>query len=324
MTGLLAYGVRRVLFAVILVFLVSSSGLILARLAPGDFTSTLVGGNLSIKTLAQERQRLGLDRPIGEHYLAWLGRAARLDFGASILYGRPVGTLVRERAANTLVLALAALALATLVGVPLGVYSGASPPGALRSLIQAVAVAGVSLPPLLTSLAFVLLAARTGWFPIGGMPAFADGSRDAWAMLGDLIWHVTLPAVAIAIPIAATLERLQSQAIAETLGMPFIVAAAARGIPRTRILWRHALRTAIRPVAAVYGILAGSLLSGSFAVEIVMSWPGLGRLLYEALVARDVYLVAGCSAAGAVFLAAGSLLSDLALAVADPRVRDGG
>jgi peptide/nickel transport system permease protein len=123
---------------------------------------------------------------------------------------------------------------------------------------------------------------------------------------------------------AASLERLQSQAIREALADPCILAALARGVPEQRVIWRHALRLSLKPVLALYGITIGAVLSGSFAVEVVMSWQGLGDLMYEALKGRDLYLVAGCAAAGSASLAAGILLSDLALAAVDPRVEEAG
>jgi peptide/nickel transport system permease protein len=118
------------------------------------------------------------------------------------------------------------------------------------------------------------------------------------------------------------LERLLAQSMAETVRAPFILAAEARGLSRARIIWGHALRVALRPVIAIYGLVVGTLLSGSFMVEIITAWPGLGRLTYDALRGRDVYLVAGCAAAGAVFLAIGSVMSDVAQAAIDPRVRE--
>ena len=130
-----------------------------------------------------------------------------------------------------------------------------------------------------------------------------------------------LPSLALALPIAASLERLQSRAMAEALADPSILAALARGIPRRRVVWRHAFRLSLKPVLAIYGIIVASALSGSFAVEIVMSWPGLGDLMYEAPKARDVFLVAGCAATGSFFLATGLLASDLALAAIDPASR---
>jgi len=316
------YLARRVLFAAMLVFLVSSAAMVLTRLAPGDFASIVAAERASPGQVAQERARYGLDRPIASHYFDWLLRAVRLDLGDSLLYSRPVGALVRERAANTALLALAALALATLAGLPAGVYSG-SRRGAGASVVRGASIVLLSLPSLVTSLVLVLVAARTGWFPVGGMVSGASTGAGVAGWWADVAWHLPLPALALALPLAATLERLQSQAMADALGQPFTLAAVARGVPRRRVVWRHALRASLSPVASVYGYVLAALLSGSFIVEVITSWPGLGRLLYDGLRARDVYLVAGCAAAGSLFLAIGSLVSDLALAWADPRMRRG-
>jgi peptide/nickel transport system permease protein len=178
------------------------------------------------------------------------------------------------------------------------------------------------MPPLLTSLFLVFVAARTGWFPIGGMASSSVQQGSQGFVTLDLLRHLVVPAAAIALPLAAMLERLQSQAISEVVGEPFVLAAFARGVPRSRVVWRDALKPALRPVAAVYGLIVGTLLSGSFAVEVITSWPGIGRLMLDALRARDVYLVAGCAGAGALFLAFGTLISDIALGVVDPRARE--
>jgi peptide/nickel transport system permease protein len=315
-----AYFARRLAGALLLVVLVSSSALVLTGLAPGDITAEQVGTGVSAETLRAERARLGLDRPLWRQYVDWAGRAARFDFGTSLLYGRSVAGLVRERAANTALLAVVALIVATLAGVPLGVVAG-SRRGAVAGAIQSVSLLALSLPSLVSSLFLVFLAARTGWLPIGGMTS-SDAQAAGWAgYAADVAWHLVVPALALALPLAATLERLQAQAMAETLAEPYVSAARARGVPWRRILWRSALKPSMRTVASVYGLIFGSLLSGSFVVEIVTAWPGLGRLMYDALRSRDLYLVAGCAAAGGVFLALGSLLSDVALAWADPRLR---
>ena len=199
----------------------------------------------------------------------------------------------------TVLLGATALLLATLVGVPAGIITG-SRQNVVTSLTRVISLIVVSVPPLVTSFGLLLLAARTGWFPVGGFPA----SGDTTSVL-TIINYLTLPAIALALPIAASLERLQSQAIHEALGEPAVRAALARGCSSTRILWRHALRLSLKPVLAIYGVIVGSVLSGSFAVEIVTSWPGLGALMYEGLVSRDLYLVAGCAAAGSTFLPSG-------------------
>jgi peptide/nickel transport system permease protein len=142
--------------------------------------------------------------------------------------------------------------------------------------------------------------------------------------LVDLLHHLVLPAAAIGLPLAAMLERLQSQAMSEVVGEPFVLAAIARGVPRSRVVWRSALKAALRPVAAVYGLIIGTLLSGSFAVEVISAWPGLATLMLGALRTRDIYLVAGCAGAGALFLGFGTLCSDVALAFVDPRAAEPG
>jgi len=312
---------RRVIAAAVLVAVVSSGALLLTRLAPGDFASELFGTGVSAGSMAQERARYGLDRPIASQYLEWLGRAARLDFGVSIVYHRPVVELVRQRAANTAILALAALLLATAMGLPAGIVTGSRRRGALASVIRGLSVVLLSLPSLITSLVLVMVAARTGWLPTGGMQSAGAWDAGTLSGLADLARHLPLPALAIALPLAAMIERVQSQSLGEVMAMPFALSTLARGVPRRRLVWRDALRPSIGPVASTYGFVLGGLLSGSFVVEVVTAWPGLGRLMYDALRARDLYLVAGCAAAGSVFLALGSLLSDLVSAWADPRVR---
>jgi peptide/nickel transport system permease protein len=312
------YLLRRLVFAIALVFTVSSASLLLTRLAPGDYATESLGIGAGRQRLEAMRARYGLDRPIFEQYRGWLVGAFRFDFGRSLAYDRPVADLIPERAANTAILAVTALVAATLLGLPLGIVTGTRPSGAISAAIRAGSIVLLSTPPLLTSLFLVFVAARTGWLPIGGMRSAASGAS---AFL-DLLRHLIVPAAALALPLAAMFERLQAQAMREVIGEPYVLAALARGVPRTRVLWRDALKAALRPIASVYGLVIGTLLSGSFAVEIVTTWPGLGRLMLEALRARDVYLVAGCAAAGSVFLACGTLLSDAALALVDPRARE--
>ena len=314
--GLLPYLLRRLLLAALLVLVVSSAALMLVEAAPGD---SFGGFDVDPTVAEAERHRLGLDRPFLVRYLNWLGRAVRLDLGESVKYGRPVTELVAERAGKTALLGATALLLATALGVPAGIVTG-SRRNLATMLARALSLILLSVPPLVTSFALLLLAARTGWFPVGGFPAMGD-MRDitsAWTPMR----YLALPAIALALPIAASLERLQSQAMHDALGEPSVRAALARGCSVRRVIWRHALRLSLKPVLAIYGVIVGSVLSGSFAVEIVTSWPGLGALMYEGLVSRDLYLVAGCAAAGSTFLALGILMSDVALVLADPRVEE--
>jgi peptide/nickel transport system permease protein len=314
------YLARRLAFAVVLVVAVSSGSFILARLAPGDFVITSTGGRASPEAIERERARLGLDKSLAAHYRDWLASAVRLDFGNSMLYDRPVRGMIVERAANTAILALTALVLATAVGLPLGIVTGSRHGGLIPSVIRSTSLLLLSMPPLLTSLLLVFIAARTGWFPIAGM---RSATTPAGGATLDLLHHLVVPSLAIGLPLAAMLERLQAQSMSEVIAKPFVLATFARGVPRSRVVWRDALKAALRPVAGVYGLIVGTVLSGSFSVEVITAWPGLGSLMLTALRARDIYLVAGCAAAGAVFLAFGTLVADLALAAVDPRAAEG-
>lgn len=293
---------RRGIGAALLVFAVASGAQLLAQLAPGDFSSDF---GRTPAQIAADRHRLGLDRPLAQQYAAWLKRSLTLDLGESFQYQRPVMALLRERAGNTARLGLIALLVATMVGIPWGVVTG-SRHGVVARLLRGASLLLLSVPPLIGSLVLLTIAARTGWLPVSGM-----GGPS----------HFVVPTLALALPLAAMLERLQSQSIADALARPSTIAARARGIPERRVVWRHGWRQSLAPVLAIYGVIIGSLFSGSFAVEMVTGWPGLGELMYQALMARDTYLVAGCAAAGAAFLAAGILGADIAHAFADPRVR---
>jgi len=312
---MLPYLLRRLLFAAFLVFAVSSASLLIVELAPGDYVTGSLGMQATPEEVAALRARYGLDRPIATQYFDWLVRAVRFDFGRSLANGRPVSELISDAAINTATLAVTALLLATLIGLPLGVFSGTHRAGFLTGTIRASSVFLLSMPPLLTSLFLVFLAARTGWFPIGGMNTIGGG-------LFDRLHHMVVPVLALALPLSALFERLQAQATTEVVSQPFVLATFARGVPRARVIWRDALKVALKPIASIYGLVVGTLLSGSFAVEVITTWPGLGSLMLNALRARDVYLVAGCAAAGSIFLAAGTLASDVALACVDPRARE--
>jgi ABC-type dipeptide/oligopeptide/nickel transport system permease component len=293
---------RRALAALLLVFAVTSGALLLAQLAPGDYAAEF---GLSPAEMAAERHRLGLDRPASEQYFRWLRRTVTLDFGESFQYRRPVRDLVAEHAGHTAELALAALIVATMLGIPGGIVTGSRRGGVTVRLIRGASIVLLSVPPLISSLVLLTIAARTGWLPVSGR-----GSAS----------HFVVPTLALALPIAAMLERLQSQSIGDALNRPSTTAARARGIPDLRVVWRHGWRQSLGPILAIYGVIIGSLFSGSFAVEIVTSWPGLAALMQQALMTRDTYLVAGCAAAGAVFLAVGVLAADVAHALVDPRI----
>ena len=313
--------IRRIAFAVVLLVCTSSAALFLTRLAPGDMTSQL--GPFAQRTeIEATKARFDLDRSPFVQWGRWVSRAVRLDFGDSFLYNQPVGPLVVRAAGNTAALAIAALTLSTVLGISVGIFTGSRQTSWLSTLVRGISIFVISVPPLLMSLILIFVAARTRWLPTTGMlsPGVVDPSWPTW--VADVAWHLILPVLALGLPIAAAFERLQSQSMADAVRQPFVVAALARGVSSREAIWRHAWPVSIRPICGVYGLVIGSLLSGSFIVEFVTAWPGIGRLMYEALRARDIYLVSACAAAGAGVLAFGTLLGDLLLALADPRVRE--
>ncbi|HUR20034.1 MAG TPA: ABC transporter permease [Vicinamibacterales bacterium] len=296
------FGLRRLAAALVLVFSVSIAAFVLARLAPGDETTPDIQAGVDERTIAQKRERLGLDRPFAVQLAEYCWGVLRLDLGRSAAFEQPVGALVLERGANTARLGFAALLFATLIGLPLGIVTGSDPGGWTARIVSVCSSIALACPPLVAVLALLFLAISTDWI---------STSPD----------RLLIPALALGLPIAAMLERLQSQAMRDAMASPDLQAAAARGIPPARLIWVHAARQSLRPVLGVYGIVIGSVFSGSLAVEFATSWPGLGRLMYEGVRAGDVKLVAGCVFAGGVCLAVGNLVADGLRAWADPRVR---
>src|SRR5688572_20938848 len=212
--------VRRLAYALLLVVAVSSAAMLLTRVAPGDVTAQL-GAFAPAEEVARTRARFDLDRSPVEQWAAWLGRSARLDLGDSFLYNRPVAQLLGPAGINTAILAAASLILATLVGIPLGIYTGSRRGGLLPAIVRGASLVLLSLPPLLMSLLLVFVAAETGWLPVGGMSSVAASGVGWSGWLADVAWHLPLPALALALPIAATFERLQAQSISETVHQPF-------------------------------------------------------------------------------------------------------
>lgn len=293
--------VRLLARAGLLSFVVASIAFALIRLSPGDFAETSLGLGASQGVLAQQRAVYGLDQPILTQYAAWLSGLVRLDLGESWLYRRPVSSLVAERALNTLGLSVAALAWALAAGALMGTWRAATRFRFLARVVDAASALVVSLPALLTTLVLGLLGARTDWFVVGSPPT------EAWLELayegaGQMARHLLLPLVAIGLPVAAAVERIQADAVAQARTAPCLEGLRARGISRRRQTWVHATRLAAAPVVSMVGLLAANVLNGALTVELFMGWPGLGRLLLDSLAARDSPLVVGCVTASALIV----------------------
>ena len=294
---------RRIAFAIVLVFFVASAAFVLTHLAPGDYFTDFGPG--AQKRARDGRAAGGFDQPLLVQYTSWLGHAVCLDLGTSLKFHRPVRDLVWPRTLRTALLGMCALGLATLSGIPLGVFTATRTGGALRTAVRAISSMLLAVPSVVIVLGLLAGASRAGWLPPPG------------AHLANVI----VPAFALALPAMAAIERMHSQAVLRELSEPYVLAAAARGVPERVVLWKHVMRGAFNTTFGSYAVIAGALLSGSFVVEIVADWPGLGQLTAEALRARDPFLLCGCSAAAAAILAGVVLLSDLLHLWIDPRLR---
>jgi peptide/nickel transport system permease protein len=314
---------RRAAHGLLLLAAVSLFTFALSEWAPGDFYAEMrLDPRLGDETLRALRVRHGLDRPLPERYVLWLGSALRGELGFSFAYGQPVAPLVWPRARNTLLLAGTATALSWLIALPLGTWWARSRAGDLSSKALGGATALLlAVPDVVAALALMLLALRTGWFPIGGMQSLGHEALAAPARAADVVAHLVLPALALALGALPTLLRHVRVAMAAALAEPFVLAARAHGIPERRVLLRHALPAAANPLVSLFGLSVASLLSMSLLVEAVMGWPGLGPLLVEAILARDFHVVLASVLASTVFLLAGNLAADLLLAAVDPRIR---
>jgi peptide/nickel transport system permease protein len=312
----------RALAALALLPVVALASFALADLAPGDFFAEMrLDPRLSAAQVQGLREQAGLDRPLLERYARWLRSVASGDLGYSFAYGQPVAPLLGPRVRNSLLLNGTATVLAWALAVPLGVW-WARARGRPAAHAFAAATAGLlALPDMVVALALLMLAVRTGWFPAGGMVSLGHEEMDAGGRAADVARHMVLPALALVLGVLPVLARHVRTAVAEALEAPFVRAARAHGLSEARVLFFHALPAAANPLVSLFGLSIASLLSLSLVVEVVMAWPGLGPLMLEAILARDLHLVVGPVLASTLLLLAGNLAADLLLVAVDPRIR---
>jgi peptide/nickel transport system permease protein len=315
---------QRFLHGLFLLVGVSVLTFLFTELAPGDFFDDLaLNPEISAATAEELRARFGLDDPLPQRYLRWLGSVLRGDLGYSMAYNREVGPLLWERAKNTLLLTVTATALAWLIAVPLGIWATGRRRWR-RVLFGGVTSIGLAVPDLVLGLAFLMLAVQIEPLPTGGMTSLDFENLGAWGQLWDLARHLALPVAALTLTTMPTIARHVQSSVAEVLTSPFINAVRARGIPRRRLLYHHALPVAANPMISLLGLSIAGLLSASLLIEFIMNWPGIGTLLLQAIMARDVYVVIGAVMVSTVLLIAGNLIADILLAATDPRIRRAG
>ncbi|WP_417211570.1 ABC transporter permease [Antarctobacter sp.] len=312
----------RLVAAIPLILLVVTLTFFLIRLAPGDPAYALAGGDApSDAYLESVRQSYGLDQPLLTQYLTYLKKAASLDFGQSIYYRRPVFEVILDRFPATLLLAGAAMVLATIVGVLLAVWS-AHKPGSFRDgMITSVALVGFSVPVFWVGQLMILaFAIQLGWFPVGGY----DNPRMGYTGLShvmDVAHHMVLPTLALALYLMAMITRITRTSMIDVLGRNYVNVARAKGVSPAAVTWFHAFRVAVVSTITIVGVEFGTVIIGAVLTETIFSWPGLGRLFYDAILKRDFPLLTGSFIFTAVMVVVVNALTDVLCAIADPRLR---
>jgi len=316
------YFARRLVHALVLLGALSFVSFLLLEAAPGDYFDEMrLNPEISDQTIARLRASYGLDRPLLVRYERWLRSTMHGQMGYSVAYNEPVWPILRVRARNTLVLAGTATALAWLAAIPFGILSAVKHDSLGDRIGGFVVSAVLAVPELVICLAMLVLALRTGWFPVGGMESAKIAGSSFWSRLGDTGYHLVLPALGLALITFPVMLRHVRSAMIESLESPFLRVARAHGIPRMRLLFRYALPAAANPLISLFSFSIGTMLSSSLLVEVVLSWPGLGPLLVESTLSRDLYVVVGGVMLSSMFVIGGSLLADLALFASDPRIR---
>jgi peptide/nickel transport system permease protein len=319
---MMRYLLRRLAHAFLLIIGVSLLAFLFTTLAPGNYFDEMrLNPQISPETLVALRAQYQLDRPLPIRYVSWLNSVLHGQMGFSFAYNTPVAPLLLVRAKNTLLLTITATLLAWAIALPLGVWSAEHPGQFPDRVISWSTATLLVIPDLALALGLLVLTVRTGWFPTGGMASVDFEKLSSLGKIRDLAMHMALPVAALVLSALPLLVRHLRAAVAEALEAPFLLAAKGHGIRRRTLLYRYALRAAANPLVSLFGFSIGALLSGSLLIEVVMSWPGLGPFLLEAILARDVYVVIGGVLFSTIFLAAGNFLADMLLYWVDPRIR---
>ena len=304
---MIEYFARRLLALIPVALGVATLTFAIVHLVPGDPIVAMLGESATPTDVVAMRHQMGLDRPIEKQYLSYLGGLAVGDLGESTSYRKPVAQLIVERLPATIELAAAGMLVAILIAFPLGIIAGANPGGAGDLGAMTFAIVGISVPHIyLGPLLMIVLSLDLGWLPLTGR--------------GGIV-HLVLPAITLGTALAAILARMLRQSLAQVRGADYVRTARGKGLSETGALLRHGLRNALTPVVTLLGLEAGSLLAGSVVTEMIFSWPGLGRLMINAIGARDYPLVEGCVLAYALTYVMVNMATDLVYCAIDPRIR---
>lgn len=304
---MLRYFIRRVLLAIPVLIGVATLVFSLIHLVPGDPAQAMMGDGASPQDIAELRRTLGLDQPLLAQYATFMGNAARGDLGKSFRTGQPVTTMIAERVPATAELAVAAMVVAIVIAIPLGVVAAVWTGTAIDFGAMTFALAGVSIPNFwLGPLLAIVFAVEFGWLPVSGRGTVA---------------HLVLPAISLGLALAAILARMTRASLLDELNEVYVRAARARGASRASSITVHALRNSLIPLMTIVALQFGAVLTGAVITETIFAWPGIGRLLIQSIGFRDYPLVQGCILLIAVTYVTVNLVTDLLYGVVDPRIR---
>ena len=311
----MTFALRKLALAALTLLAASLVVFLALEIVPGDPAQIMLGINATEDAVAALRERLGLDLPPVQRYLAWIGGVLRGDLGVSYTYSEPVAALIADRIVVSLPLALLALALSTAIAIPVGMLAARHRGGAIDTLVMGFTQLGIAIPNFWFALLLVYtFAIALRLVPAGGFPGWGEGA-------GPALTALALPAIALALPQAAILARLVRSALLETFREDYIRTARAKGASRRRVLWVHALRNAMIPVVTIMGLQFAYLLSGTIIIENVFYLPGLGRLVFQAISLRDIIVVESVVLVLVAIVIAVNLAVDLTYVWLDPRLR---
>lgn len=325
---MLSYILRRLLYTVPLLALISVVSFVVIKLPPVDFVDITIqqllnhGDMAAQEQVGQLRERYGLDQPGWQQYLTWVTHAARGDFGVSFQYQRPVSEVIAERLMLTVILTLATLVFTYAVAIPIGVYSATHQYSPGDYVLSFIGFVGMSIPPFMLALIVMFLAVIHGNQSVGGLfsPAFIDEPWSPSKVL-DLLGHLWIPVVIIGSAGTASLIRIVRANMLDVLGQQFVTTARAKGLREELVVYKHALRVAINPLISILGLTLPRIIEGEGLAAIVMNLPTTGPVYLGALQTLDMYLAGTFLMFLAVFLVLGNLAADVLLAVVDPRIR---
>lgn len=318
---ILKYILKRILQTIPLLIIVSLISFFIIRLSPVDPLAELrLNPSVSQETLQKETQRLGLDKPIIVQYGKWAKSFLRGDLGITS-NGEKVSTKLKERIPNTLLLTVIVIFLTWIVGVPLGILAALNWKTPLDRILTVLTSIGMAIPSFFFAVLLLIFAVKTGWFPVGGLTSANFADMSLFGQIKDIAHHLFLPVVVLFTISLAGLQRQMRANMLDVLDSDYVKFARAKGLSNFSVIYKHALRNAVNPLITLLGFEFAGLLSGAALTEYVFQYPGLGRLILEAVLRSDINLVMASLMMGAIMLILGNLLADILLIITDPRIR---